>query len=183
MELTSGVLKKNIEALLFVTKKPLTEEEISRSLSVPEEEIKKAIDELIIEYQDKGIKILAVAHGYIFGTNPECGDIINNFLNTKIETTLSPQAMEALAVIAYKQPITRLEIERIRGLYSDGVIATLLDRGVIEEKGRANSLGRPILYGTTDKFLSHFGLKNLADLPELDEDKLAQSKVFEVALK
>ena len=183
MESLLSPLKKILEAVLFATRKPLTLEELSNLLEADSNEVQKAIEELTTEYQDKGIKVLSVSNGYLMGTDPDCGTYVDRLFNIKIETTLSPQSMETLAIVAYKQPITKAEIERIRGLYSDGTVATLLDKGLIEEKGKAESLGRPRLYGTTEEFLRHFGLKDLMDLPELNEDELVQSKVFEVALK
>jgi len=183
VELQLNALKKNIEALLFATRKPLSLSELSLLLESNSSEIEKVICELRVEYESRGIKIFEISGGFIMGTDHSCGEYVDRLFNIKVETTLSPQSMETLAIIAYKQPVTKAEIEKIRGLYSDGTVATLLDRGLVEEKGRADSLGRPILYGTTEEFLKHFGLKDVSDLPIIDESKLGKSRVFEVALK
>jgi len=183
VELQLNVLKKNLEALLFATRKPLSIDELTNLLEAGKEDVEKGIYELTAEYAERGIKILEISGGFIMGTDSSCSEYVDRMFNIKIETTLSPQSMETLSIVAYKQPVTKAEIERIRGLYSDGTIATLLDRGLIEEKGRADSLGRPILYGTTEDFLKHFGLKDVSSLPEINESELSRGKVFEVALK
>ena len=183
MELEYSKLKKTLEALLFVTKKPLTLEELSKVTESPEDAISSAINELIKEFEPRGLKIVPVAHGYILGTDEECSEYVDRLINSKIETTLSPQALETLAIIAYKQPITKPEIESIRGLYSDGVIESLLAKKLIEDKGRSPSLGRPILYGTTTEFLRHFGLKDLDNLPNLPIDITKQEDLFKTVLQ
>ncbi len=183
MELEFSKLKKILEALLFVTKKPLTVEELSKVTEAPEETIVSALNELHLEFEDRGLKIISVAHGYIMGTDHNFADYVDKLINSKIETTLSPQALETLAIIAYKQPITKPEIESIRGLYSDGVIDSLLTKKLIEDKGRSPSLGRPILYGTTTEFLRHFGLKDLENLPSLPTDSTKQEEIFKTVLQ
>ena len=170
MELTLDLQKLNkaIEALLFVAKKPLTIQDIQRITGAGEEAAQEALNLLLQKHnEESGLKILKVAHGFIMGTDPECADFIDKLVNVKIETTLSPQALETLAIIAYNQPLPRLEIESIRGVFSDGVIETLLAKNLIEERGRSKALGRPILYGTTVDFLKHFGLKDTSELPNI----------------
>jgi len=176
-------IKKNLEALLFVTKKPLSAEELSTVLEEPQEAVLNALGELMSDYSTRGIKIISVAHGYIMGTDEACSPFVDKLINSKVEATLSPQALETLSIIAYKQPITKADIERIRGLYSDGVIDTLMAKKLIEEKGRSKALGRPILYGTTVEFLRHFGLKDLLSLPPLPTNLLEQEELFKTALQ
>lgn len=159
--------QKIIEALLFVTREPLSASKLESILHLPEESIEQVLEHLVEEYENRGVKVLKVAHGYILGTNPECSEYVEHFKNFPIESRLSPQALETLAIIAYKQPVTRPEIERIRGVISDGVIDTLVTKKLIEEKGRSDAPGRPFIYATTNDFLKHFGIKDVADLPPL----------------
>ncbi len=183
MALEFSDLKKALEALLFVTKKPLSVEELSKLTESTDEAVNSALNELKTEYESRGLKIVPVAHGYIMGTDQNCAAFVDRLVNSKIEATLSPQALETLAIIAYKQPVTKPEIESIRGLYSDGVIETLLAKKLVEEKGRSPSVGRPILYGTTIEFLRHFGLKDLNDLPPLPKAGVEQEDLFKTVLQ
>ena len=108
--------------------------------------------------------------------------MVERVIHTRIETTLSHQSLETLAIIAYKQPVTKVEIERLRGVISDGVIETLLAKKLIRELGRGEMVGRPYLYGTTEEFLRHFGLKEVKDLPPLPDGSLDQQDLFKSAL-
>ena len=166
-ELDLKKIKNIIESLLFVTKKPLTVEEFEKAVSIPSEVVRAALEELKAEYSDRGFQIVEVAGGFEMATRAENAPYIDKLLHSPIETTLSAAALEALAIVAYKQPVTRGEIEKIRGVISDSVIKTLLEKGLIEEVGRGESVGRPILYGTSQEFLRHFGLKDLTTLPPL----------------
>lgn len=183
MESGSINAKKTIEALLFVTKKPLSAEELSLVLNIPADIVCAELEALRQEYQDRGLKIISVAHGYIMGTDPKCSEFVDRLTNSRIEVTLSPQSLETLSIIAYKQPVTKPEIEKIRGIYSDGVLDSLLSKKLIEEKGRGRGVGRPILYGTTEEFLRHFGLKDLDELPPLPEALPEQENLFKTALQ
>lgn len=158
--------KKILEALLFAAKEPLSLLQIAGLTGLPEESIEAVLNELAEEYKGKGINVLRIAEGYIWGTNPDCASYIELLRNFPKEARITPQGLETLAIIAYKQPVTKPEIERIRGVFSDGVIETLVARGLIEEKGRSDGPGRPILYGTTVEFLKHFGLQSHKDLPQ-----------------
>ena len=162
-------LQHVLESLLFVTKKPLTIQELQKLTEAPAEEIEEKLNGIAarLEAEASGIRVIKVAHGFILGTAPESAEYVDKLVHSKIETTLSPQSLESLAIIAYKQPITRAELEMIRGVYCDAVIDTLLTKKLIEEKGRSRALGRPILYGTTVDFLRHFGLKDPSELPPL----------------
>jgi segregation and condensation protein B len=121
---------------------------------------------LIDEYKDRGIKILRKGDYYSMVTDPESAETIARFLNEELRHDLSEAALETLSIITYKQPVTRLEIEEIRGVASDQLLRSLLIRGLIQEVGRKESPGRPILYGTTMEFLQYFGLQNENELPE-----------------
>ena len=166
-------LKGIIEAVLFTSGKTVVHKQEILSLieGVSEEEVDKAAAELRQNYDRAGCSFCLeeVAHGYRLATRPEFGSWLNKFYKEKEKRHLSAAAMESLAIIAYKQPVMRLEIETIRGVNSEGVLHSLLEVGLIRIMGRKQIPGRPILYGTTNKFLELFGLKNLADLPPLEE--------------
>jgi segregation and condensation protein B len=172
IEISYPRLKTILESLLFITKKPVTLEELQSVIGVDIKLVEKSIYELLVEYENKGINIAKFAGGYQMVTRPENVDFVDKLIHSPIETTLSNAALETLAIIAYKQPITRLSVENVRGVNSDGVISTLLDKRLIEEVGRSDGLGRPMLYGTTVEFLRHFGLKDLSDLAPLPSDEL-----------
>jgi len=165
-------LKKIIEALLFVSEKPLTVRQIAE---VCDEnaitDIKAAVKSLQEDYNlgERGIHIQEVAGGYRFSTSPDCAEYLKKLYTKRRVFRLSAPALETLAIIAYKQPVTRAEIEFIRGVNVDGVVKTLEERQLIKNKGRKDVLGRPMLYGTTEEFLHYFGLKSLDDLPTLEE--------------
>jgi segregation and condensation protein B len=171
-------LKSILESLLFVSNKPLTHEELAPIIGVEAELISRALDELMVEYENKGLQIAKVAGGWQMSTRVENAEFVDKLLSSPIVTTLSPAAMETLAIIAYKQPVTRLEVEGIRGVASDGVVKTLLDKRMIKEVGRSDAVGRPFLYGTTIEFLRHFGLKDLGDLPVLPPGAMEQINAF-----
>lgn len=160
-----------IEALIFASSEPLKVKEIAGILGLAEETVRELIRELQQEYQEKrrGIQILEVAGGYQFLTNPDCAPYVEKLKKVPRQPTLSQAALETLAIIAYKQPITRAEIETLRGVRVDSSITTLLERGLIQEAGRKDGPGRPILYVTTNDFLKYFGLKSLDDLPLVDD--------------
>jgi len=162
--------KKHIEALLFASGNPITTRKISQIIDVPEEHIDRIIGQLMVEMQNeqRGLMIVNVAEGYQLCTKPELSDVVKKLVQVQ-DQKLSLAAMETLSIIAFKQPITKLEIESIRGVKIDKVLAKLLERQMIKEIGRKEVLGRPILYGTTDDFLKSFGLKDLKELPPLAE--------------
>ena len=165
-------LKAIIEAVIYITDEPLSTQQIAGALSKPIDQIKSILDELTAEYgqDDRGLSIREVAGGYKMATKPEHHEEIRAFVkNLKPPLKLSLAALETLAVIAYKQPITAPEIMEIRGVQGAGVLKTLLDRKLIGTAGRKNVIGKPILYKTTKEFLVQFGLKDLAELPTLRE--------------
>jgi len=162
-------LSAKIEALLFTSASAVTINQLSTALDKSEKEIQAAIDELAAYYS--AARCLAVQwHGkrVQLVTSSEVSKIIENFLGIEITTTLSQASLEALAIIAYRQPITRPQIDEIRGVNSDGVVRNLLSKGLIEEVGRDEGVGRAILYGTTSDFLSYFGISSLEDLPAFE---------------
>ena len=165
-------LNAKIEALLFMASSPVEEKELKNLLGVSGSEIKKAFGELKSEYenQNRGIFINFLGGGWVLETKPELSDLISSFRNIeKIKRVrLSRAAIETAAIIAYKQPVTRSEIDEIRGVHSDSSIAKLLEHGLIKISGRKGKTGG-LLYETTQKFLEIFGIENLENLPAIDE--------------
>jgi segregation and condensation protein B len=158
-----------VESLLFVSKRPLSIEDIEEISQLGTDMISRAVEELSATYESRGLQLIKLANGYLLATRPRYSPYIEKFLKSPVSVSLSQQSMETLSIIAYKQPITRAEVERIRGVLCDGVIKTLLEKRLIKETGRSESVGRPILYATTVEFLKHFGLHDLGELPPLDE--------------
>ncbi|MBU1026976.1 MAG: SMC-Scp complex subunit ScpB [Candidatus Margulisbacteria bacterium] len=184
-------VKTILESLLFVARKPLSFEELkkcfdqtegSQGLNCSQEELEFLLEDLVTEYRARGINVVKVAGGYLMGTNPANADYVYSLLHARVQTTLSPQALETLSIIAYKQPVTQAEIEQVRGVNSDGPISTLLAKKLISDQGRSDAPGRPYIYGTTIEFLRHFGLKDLNDLPPLPSEPEEQEEVFKSAL-
>ena len=175
-----------LEAIIYLADEPVRPEQIRKALpEVPKEDIAAALGALVERYAaaDHGIEIREVAGGYRFSTKPEHHEVLKAFAKSLIPPTrLSLAALETLAVIAYRQPITIPEIQEIRGVHASGVIKTLLDRKLVTAAGRKEIIGRPILYKTTRNFLIHFGLKDLTDLPSIEEfEELLKSGYAEPA--
>ncbi|MFA5104054.1 MAG: SMC-Scp complex subunit ScpB [Candidatus Margulisiibacteriota bacterium] len=158
-----------IESLLFVSKRPLSVDDIDEIACLGRDTILRAVEELSSSYETRGIQLIKIANGYLLATRPRYSAYIEKFLKSPVSVSLSQQSLETLSIIAYKQPVARAEIERIRGVLCDGVIKTLLDKRLIKEAGRSETVGRPILYATTVDFLKHFGLHDLGQLPLLEE--------------
>jgi segregation and condensation protein B len=161
-----------LETLIFASPQPITPKEISRVLQgVPREDWQRQLDELRADYgrDERGLQIVEVAGGWQITTRPEYNDWVRELLDPRTPTRLSIQALETLAVIAYKQPVTLPEIIELRGVKSGGVVKTLLEKRLIRILGRKEVVGRPILYGTTKQFLLHFGLRDLEELPKIEE--------------
>src|SRR5579884_4077291 len=164
--------KAIIEAAIYITDEPLTSAQIAAALGQPAERVNRLLDELAAEYNrpERGLSIREIAGGYKMSTKPEHHEAIRTFVkNLKPPLKLSLAALETLAVIAYKQPVTAPEIMDIRGVQGLGVLKTLLDRKLIAAAGRKQVVGKPILYKTTKEFLVQFGLKDLSELPTLKE--------------
>ncbi len=165
-----------IEALIFASDEPITSNEIIKAIkaidgeetSINNSDVENAVDEINEKYiqQDFSFKILRLSGGFIFGTKPEFAKYLGFLSTEKSRRRLSQAALETLAIIAYKQPITKPELETIRGVNSDYMINQLLEKGLITIKGRAETVGRPLLYATTNNFLKYFGLNKISDLPK-----------------
>jgi segregation and condensation protein B len=165
-------LKAAIEAIVYVCEEPATAAQIANALRQPEERVQSLLAELATEYAapERGLMIREVAGGYKMATKPEHHEAVRAFAKSlKAPLKLSLPALETLAAIAYKQPVTAPEIMEIRGVQGAGVLKTLLDRKLIQTAGRKNVVGRPILYKTSKEFLLQFGLKDLSELPTLKE--------------
>jgi len=171
-----------IEAVLFTASEPVSTEQFSKSLGeIPWREIPSAIEHLNSEYEKQGrsFRIVEVAGGYRMETLPQYSPYLERFFRGRTPPKLSRACLETLSIIAYRQPITRSEIDAIRGIQSDGPIRTLIDRGLISVIGRSEKIGRAMLYGTTDAFLLYFGLKSIDELPEPEDIKSVFQRIDE----
>ena len=175
-----------LEAIIYLADEPVRAKQIQKALpEVPPKELADELKALVERFQSSahGIEVREVADGYRFSTKPEHHEVLKKFARSLVPPTrLSLAALETLAVIAYKQPITIPEIQEVRGVHASGVIKTLLDRKLVTAAGRKDVVGRPILYKTTRSFLVHFGLKNLDELPSMEEfEELIKSEHSEQA--
>jgi segregation and condensation protein B len=190
-------LKAQLEAIIYAAETPITAEQIAALVkdsvmaegaadeAAAKSRVRAALEELTADYasQDHGVEIRQVAGGYRMSTKPEQHELVRNFAKSlKPPIRLSLPALETLAVIAYKQPVTVPEISEIRGVDSGGVIATLLDRKLITTAGRKQVIGRPILYKTTKEFLMRFGLKDVSELPSMEEFEKLVAESFQSEL-
>jgi segregation and condensation protein B len=166
-------LKSLVESLLFVADEPIRLDRVATVLQVSADQVMEALDDLAQEYeQQRGLRLQIKGRRVQMVTAPETTEVVRQFLGLELDSKLSPAAMETLAIVAYNQPATRAQIEAVRGVNSDTVLRTLINRGLIEETGRLEQAGRPIIYGTTFEFLQHFGLSSLDQLPPLEELEL-----------
>lgn len=165
-------LKSMLESLLFVADEPARVDHLAQSLEVPTRLVEEALEELAMEYRQRGLRLQFKDGRAQMVTAPEAAPVIERFLGLRLSSKLSPAALETLAIIAYRQPITRPQIDAIRGVNSDSVVRGLLAKGLIEEVGRLEQAGRPILYAPTFAFLQHFGLESLEELPPLDVEQV-----------
>ncbi len=168
-EPTAEELPGLLEALLFVADGPVVEATLARTLGVTPGKVRRGLDTIRERLDGSGIRLQSGPEGVQLITAPEAAAAVEHFLGLESSRRLSTAALETLAVIAYRQPVTRAAIEAIRGTSSDGVLATLRARGLVERVGRADGPGRPGLYGTTQRFLEHFGLEQADHLPGLEE--------------
>jgi segregation and condensation protein B len=164
-------LRAIVEALIFASPEPITAKMLFKVLAdEPKEDVSAALQALRVEYQNRpGLQFVDVAGGYQIVTRPELHEWVRRLFHERSTQKLTAQSLETLAVIAYKQPITAIEITDIRGVNTSGVLSTLLDRHLIKIVGRKNVVGRPFLYSTTKEFLIRFGLKDLGDLPRVED--------------
>ncbi len=160
-----------LESLLFVASEPVQVSRLAQLLAVSQEAVEIALADLGVAYKtmQRGVRLQSKGDRVQLTSTPEAAPYIERFLGLDLNTRLSPAAMESLAVIAYRQPVTRADIEEVRGVNCDGVLRTLLARELVEPIGRLEQPGRPVLYGTTVRFLQHMGLESLSDLPPLPE--------------
>ena len=170
------IYKSIIESLIFASDDPIPASEIIKAIkeidgddiSINFSDVEESVKDLNEKYnnEESSFRILQIAEGFIFGTKPEYAKYVGYLSTEKSKRRLSQAALETLAIIAYKQPVTKPEIENIRGVNSDYIINTLLEKTLITIKGRADSIGRPLLYATTPEFLKYFGLNKISDLPK-----------------
>src|ERR1700761_9497226 len=176
-------LKAILEAIVYITDEPLSAQQMAAALEVPADKVKRLLDELVAACarRDRVLSVREVAGGYKMATKAEHHEAVRAFVKKLTPPLkLSLAALETLAVIAYKQPVTTPEIMEIRGVQGAGVLKTLLDRKLIAEAGRKDVVGKPILYKTTKEFMVQFGLKDLAELPTLKEfEDLARLEIAE----
>jgi len=167
----SAEVKAVVEALIFASPEPITPKMLFKLLSEePREDVTAAIAALKADYENRpGLQMVEVAGGYQIVTRPDLHEWVRRLFHERSSQKLTVQGLETLAVIAYKQPITSLEITEIRGVNTSGVLSTLLERHLIKIVGRKNVVGRPFLYATTKEFLIRFGLKDLNDLPKIED--------------
>ena len=164
-----GLTVETLEALLFVAERPLARREIATLTGIDRETVDALLGDLELALATRGIRVLAVGDSVQLATAPEAGLLVARYIGSD-GVRLSPAALETLAIVAYRQPVTRGVIERVRGVDSDYVVRSLLHRRLIVEQGRGDTPGRPILYGTGFDFLERFGLTSLDDLPALEPE-------------
>ena len=163
------IAKRIIEGILFLSPNPLTIKDISKATGFKPTLVSMCLKELVEDYETRGINVKPIAGAYRMVTNPEIAPYIEKFTDYTKGVSLSKAAMETLAIIAYRQPVTRADIEEIRGVNVDGVINKLLDLKVIRIMGRAEKPGRPVIFGTSKEFLRAFGMNSIGELPRPDK--------------
>lgn len=166
-------LVARVEALLYVSDAPVSAGQLANALQVSSRQVKQALDVLAKDCERRGLRIQRHKNAVQLTTAPEAAIDVENFLNLDRTARLTRAALEVLAIVAYQQPVTRPLIDSIRGVNSDSVLRTLLRHGLIEDVGRSDGPGRPILYTTTSEFLQHFGLSTLHELPRLNPDQVS----------
>jgi segregation and condensation protein B len=164
---TAGDLSAALEAVLFVAGEPVPLDRLRHALSCGEAEALAALDALDAALAKRGGRLARSVDGYQLVTAPEFAEVVERFLRIQAAGKPSPAALETLAIVAHRQPVSRVQIEEVRGVNCERVLRALVANGLIQEVGRATSLGRPVLYGTTDDFLQRFGLRSLSELPDI----------------
>ena len=162
-------LSASLEALLFAAPAPVTLSQLASALEITTHQVELGLKELETYYQTRGLRVQSHGGRVQLTTAADIAPQVERFLGLEITSRLSHAAVEALAIVAYRQPVTRPQVDAIRGVNSDGVMRSLLNKGLLQEVGRADGPGRPILYATTPEFLQHFGLNSLEDLPSMPE--------------
>lgn len=164
-------LKASLEALLFVAPEAVAPAQLAFALDISLSEVEEGLKLLAADYQEHGLRIQRHAGLIQLTTAPEFAEKVERFLGLEITSYLSRASLEALAIVVYQQPVTRPQVDSIRGVNSDGVMKSLLHKGLIQDVGRAEGPGRPILYTTTPEFLQHFGIDSLEELPPLEKEQ------------
>jgi segregation and condensation protein B len=161
----------SLEALLFVAPVAVTPSQLASALEIPESEVEAGLKQLSADFQKRGLRLQRHAGRIQMTTAPELSEVVERFLGLEITSYLSRAALETLSIVVYQQPVTRPQVDSIRGVQSDGVLRSLLHKGLIQDIGRAEGPGRPILYSSTAEFLQHFGLSSLDELPPLEVEQ------------
>lgn len=179
---TMDDLSRQLEALLFISPRPVTAADLAAACEVDDGEVARAVEALAAEYADgrHGLVLLEVAGGYTLAVADDCAAVARRHGGLERPEDLSPALLETLSVVAYLEPVTRADIAEVRGVSSEWALAGLEERGLVEEKGRAATPGAPILYGTTDRFLTLFGLRTRDELPPLEQFSLEAGEVEEI---
>jgi segregation and condensation protein B len=175
-------LARRLEALLFISSRPVAADRLAEACACSDEEASQALDALRTEYAGDahGIELREVAGGFTFAVADDCADDVRRFTGAEKPDDLTPALLETLAVVAYLEPVTRAEVAEVRGVSSEWALSALEERGLVEQQGRADTPGSPILYGTGERFLKLFGLDSRADLPPLEEFALGSDEVDEI---
>ena len=160
---------RSLEALLFVSDEPVTSVVLAQALDLDRTQVDRLCEDLSKEYEERGAGVIVqnVAGGWRLATHPDAAEVLERFVQSSRHTRLTRASLETLAIIAYKQPVTRHQINSIRGVNSEGVLRALVERGLVAEVGRESAPGNPLLYGTTPEFLERLGLPSLSELPPL----------------
>ena len=176
-------LSVKLEAMLFVAAEPVTTGQLAAALDVSPSVVERGLNELDTALMTRGLRLQRNAGRFQLTTAPQLADLIERFLGLESTTHLSRAALETLAIIAYQQPVTRPQIDAIRGVNSDSMMKSLLNKGLILESGRADGPGRPILYSTTPEFLQHFGLNSILEMPPLATPEETEEETHDEMLK
>jgi segregation and condensation protein B len=176
-------LSVQLEALLFVAAEPVATAQLATALDISASVVERALNELDVQLSNRGLRLQRHAGRVQLTTAPQLADLIERFLGLEATTHLSRAALETLAIIAYQQPVTRPQIDSIRGVNSDSMMKSLLNKGLILESGRADGPGRPILYSTTPEFLQHFGLNSILEMPPLAKPDGEEGETHDEMLK
>lgn len=162
-----------LESVLFVASGPVSTHRLATALEISPGAVGALLHNLEAQYRARGLRLQWTGNNVQLTTAPEASSVVERFLGLEVTTRLSQAALEALAIVGYMQPVTRPQVDQIRGVNSDAALRTLLSKGLIEEVGRMETPGRPILYATTPEFLQHFGLASIEELPVLEQDEEA----------
>jgi segregation and condensation protein B len=175
-------LARRLEALLFISSRPIAAHRLAEACRCSEDEAETALDALRAEYAagEHGIELREVAGGFTFAVAEECAEDVRRFTGAEKPDELTPALLETLAVVAYLEPVTRAEIAEVRGVSSEYALGALEERGLVEQQGRADTPGAPVLYGTGERFLKLFGLTSRDELPPLEEFALGADEVEEI---